>query len=161
MMRNTLFLLLSLLAAVPPVLAAQPVFHCASTGVEGFVMQCCQEDGGGCCGAVEEIAPEPRSCCSSEAQDCSEESAPSTNTRVRSDGASICGCCSVSFIRLLAAETRGASCEWLFTLNVTLSTAEIELISETEPNLTRAPIGVPHDRPPAVPLPILYSTLLV
>ena len=160
-MRNTLFLLLSLLAAVPPVLAAQPVFHCASTGVEGFVMQCCQEDGGGCCGAVEGIAPEPRSCCSYDAQDCLEESAPSTNTRVQSDSASSCGCCSVSFIRLLAAETRGASSDWLFTLNVALSSAALELVSETEPSLSHAPVGVPHDRPSAVPLPILYSTLLV
>ena len=161
MMRNALFILLSLLAAVPPVLAAQPVFHCSSTGVEGFVMECCLGETG-CCGTVEEtvaVVEAPRSCCSG-----GDVEEPTSDVSLSAaENAAACGCCSVSFIRLIAVESRASSFEWLFAFTAALVATDATPVTTIDSApATNAPLDRgPPERPGAVSLPILYASLLV
>ena len=163
MMRTSIHLLLLVTAFVPTIVAANPVFHCRTTGSESFVMTCCD-------GEASEVStstaanPPPRSCCSRDDADPAQESDPNKRGDQFSSEPSICTCCDVSFIRLVTLDPRSES--------IDASAFTEQLLTEAAPAwilLPAAPLTIlPPDQwtrrrgPPASvepPLPILHAAL--
>lgn len=153
--------LLLLLSLAPATLAGAPLYHCRTTGLEGFTCGCCPDTPR--TGAEGPAEGAPRGCCSRHraAPQDAPTSTPPSSPRVSTPASpSICACCEVvpdRFASLAPAER--SEREGLFRL-VAMPACEFDPSSIAAALRDLAAGGIPDPLPPhRPPLPLLHAAL--